>query len=75
MRRDRATIELRRLECSSSQLWVDPPVNVWQPRHIRPGRGVGEDDGVHDRDADEWEQVLAKILLILSDLRWSRWVR
>ena len=52
MRRDRATIELRRLECSSSQLWVDPPVNVWQPRHIRPGRGVGEDDGVHDRDAD-----------------------
>ena len=38
----RSKVQLRRFERAQSKLWLHPSFNVWQPRHIRSGRSLGE---------------------------------
>ena len=38
----RSKVQLRRLERAQSKLWLHPSFDVWQPRHIRSGRSLGE---------------------------------
>ena len=38
----RSKVQLRRFERAQSKLWLDPSFDVWQPRHLRSGRSLGE---------------------------------